>query len=115
MELSDILGPLTKTYLFTHLARDGYKLWNRAIGEVDFDKETWLRRAGVVPYEPLKRTVGDVGFLLVGAAVGAVVALALAQKPGIEFRSDVRDRARGFLDQAKHRAKRVKEVERATA
>ena len=112
MELSDILGGLTKTYLFTHLARDGVKLWNRAIGEVDFDKEAWLRKAGVVPYEPLKRTVGDIGFLLVGAALGAVVALALAPKSGVEFRSDVRERARGFLDQARNR---VKEVERATA
>jgi hypothetical protein len=110
MQLSDIL---TKTYLFAHLAQEGVKLWNRAIGEIDFDKEAWLRRAGVVPYEPLKRTAGDIGFLLLGAAVGAAVALALAPKPGIELRSEVKDRARGFLDQAKHRA--VKEVERVTA
>jgi hypothetical protein len=113
MQLSNILSGLTKTYLFTHLAQDGVKLWNRAIGEIDFDKESWLRRAGVVPYEPFRRTAGDIGFLLLGAAVGAAVALALAPKPGIELRSEVKDRARGLLDQAKNRAS--KEADRMTA
>jgi hypothetical protein len=110
MQLSNIL---TKTYLFTHLAQDGVKLWNRAIGEIDFDKESLLRRAGVVPYEPVKRTAGDIGFLLIGAVVGAAVALALAPKAGVELRSEVKDRAMGLLDQAKNRA--AKEVERVTA
>ena len=114
MAFSDIVGGFTKSYLYTNLARDGVKLWNR-LGDLDlmdFDKERLLRKVGVVPYSPGSRTASDITLFLLGGLVGAVIGLALAPKAGAELRSDVRERAMNLFDQVKHKAQ---DVERATA
>jgi len=114
MAFSDIVGGFTKTYLYTNLARDAVKLWNR-LGDLDlmdFDKERLLRRVGVVPYSPGSRTASDITLFLLGGLVGAVVGLALAPKPGVELRNDVRERAMNLFDQVKNKAE---DVERASA
>ena len=114
MAFSDIVGGFTKTYLYTNLARDAVKLWNR-LGDLDlmdFDKERLLRRVGVVPYSPGSRTANDITLFLLGGLVGAVVGLALAPKPGVELRKDVRERAMNLFDQVKNKAE---DVERASA
>jgi len=114
MAFSDIVGGFTKSYLYTNLARDGVKLWNR-LGDLDlmdFDKERLLRKVGVVPYSPASRTASDVTLFLLGGIVGAIVGLALAPKPGVELRNDVRDRAMNLFDQVRNKAQ---DAERATA
>ncbi|HEY3588287.1 MAG TPA: YtxH domain-containing protein [Myxococcaceae bacterium] len=114
MAFSDIVGGFTKSYLYTNLARDGVKLWNR-LGDLDlmdFDKGRLLRKVGVVPYSPASRTASDVTLFLLGGLVGAIVGLALAPKPGVELRNDVRDRAMNLFDQVKNKAQ---DVERPTA
>jgi len=114
MAFSDIVGGFTKSYLYTNLARDGVKLWNR-LGDLDlmdFDKERLLRKVGVVPYSPGSRTASDITLFLLGGIVGAIVGLALAPKPGVELRNDVRDRAKNLFDQVKSKAQ---DAERATA
>ena len=114
MAFSDIVGGFTKSYLYTNLARDGVKLWNR-LGDLellDFDKERLLRKVGVVPYSPGSRTASDITLFLLGGLVGAVIGLALAPKPGVELRQDVRQRALNLFDQVKNKAE---DVERATA
>ena len=58
MAFSDIVGGFTKSYLYTNLARDAVRLWNR-LGDLDLmdiDKERLLRKIGVVPYAPASRT-----------------------------------------------------------
>ena len=114
MAFSDIVSGFTKSYLYTNLARDGVKLWNR-LGDLDlmdFDKERLLRKVGVVPYSPGSRTASDITLFLLGGIVGAIVGLALAPKPGVELRNDVRDRAMNLFDQVKNKAQ---DVERPTA
>ena len=114
MAFSDIVGGFTKSYLYTNLARDGVKLWNR-LGDLDlmdFDKERLLRKVGVVPYSPGSRTASDITLFLLGGIVGAIVGLALAPKAGVELRNDVRDRAMNLFDQVKNKAQ---DVERPTA
>ena len=114
MAFSDIVGGFTKSYLYTNLAKDAVKLWNR-VGDsdlLDFDKEALLRKVGVVRYTPGRRTAVDITFFLLGGVVGALVGLALAPKPGAELRNDVRDRAMNLFDQAKNKAQ---DAERATA
>jgi hypothetical protein len=114
MAFSDIVGGFTKSYLYTNLARDGVRLWNR-LGDLDlgdFDKERLLRKVGVVPYSPGSRTATDITLFLLGGLVGAVVGLALAPKAGVELRSDVRQRAMNLFDQVKNKAE---DVERASA
>jgi len=114
MAFSDIVGGFTKSYLYTNLARDGVRLWNR-LGDLDlgdFDKERLLRKVGVVPYSPGSRTATDITLVLLGGLVGAGVGLALAPKAGVELRSDVRQRAMNLFDQVKNKAE---DVERASA
>ncbi len=114
MAFSDIVGGFTKSYLYTNLARDAVRLWNR-LGDLDLgdiDKERLLRKVGVVPYSPGSRTASDITFFLLGGLVGAVVGLALAPKAGVELRSDVRQRAMNLFDQVKNKAE---DVERASA
>jgi len=114
MAFSDIVGGFTNSYLYTNLARDGVRLWNR-LGDLDlgdFDKERLLRKVGVVPYSPGSRTATDITLFLLGGLVGAVVGLALAPKAGVELRSDVRQRAMNLFDQVKNKAE---DVERASA
>lgn len=117
MAFSDIARGVGKSYLYTHLARDGYRLWNRYSPlDIDLDKKALLRRVGVVPYEPGRRTASDFTLLLIGGIVGAAIALALAPKRGVELRNDVRDRAMNLLDQVKQRAQnKVEDIDRATA
>jgi YtxH-like protein len=114
MAFSDIIGGFTKSYLYTNLARDGVRLWNR-LSEMDLgdiDKERLLRKVGVVPYSPASRTMSDISLFLLGGIVGAVVGLALAPKPGVELRSQVKDKALNLFDQVKNKAQ---DVERVTA
>jgi len=113
MAVSDIMGGLTKGYLYTHLARDGAKLWRRFGPELDVDVDTdaLLRRVGMSRYAPGKRLLGDFGFLLLGAAIGAGVALALAPKPGAVLRAEVKGRTRELLERARNGLQRVEERE----
>ncbi|HZX43011.1 MAG TPA: YtxH domain-containing protein [Myxococcaceae bacterium] len=113
MAFSDIVSGFTKSYLYTHLASDAVKLWNR-LGDMDLDidKEALLRKVGVVPYSPARRTAGDITFFLLGGIVGALVGLALAPKPGVELRNEVKDKAMNLLDEARSKAR---DVERVTA
>jgi len=82
MAFSDIARGVGKSYLYTNLARDGVRLWNR-FGplELDLDKKALLRRVGVVPYEPGRRTASDLTLLLLGGIVGAAIALARGRAP----------------------------------
>lgn len=114
MAFSDIVAGFTKSYLYTNLARDAVKLWNR-LGDLDLmdiDKERLLRKVGVVPYSPGTRTASDLTLFLLGGLVGAVVGLALAPKAGAELRSDVKDKAMNLFDQVKNRSQ---DAERVTA
>jgi len=114
MAFSDIVGGFTKGYLFTNLARDGVRLWNRVSDSdfLDLDKEGVLHKVGLASYAPGRRTASGITFFLLGGIVGALLGLALAPKAGVELRSDVKGKAMNLLDQAKHR---VQDVERASA
>jgi len=115
MAFSDIVGGFTKSYLYTNLARDGLRLWNRMSDSdlLDLDKEALLHKIGLHPYAPGRRTASDITFFLLGGIVGALLGLALAPKPGVELRNDVKGRAMNLLDQAKNRTKDVEERARA--
>ena len=64
----------------------------------DFDADEVLHPLGLSTYKPVKSSIGSLGVFIIGAAVGSVVALLLAPKPGAELRTDVKDKAMGYLN-----------------
>jgi hypothetical protein len=64
----------------------------------DFDADDVLRYIGLTTAKPVKRTLGGLGAFVIGAAVGSIVALMLAPTPGVELRTQVKDKAMGYLN-----------------
>ena len=64
----------------------------------DFDPDEVLRLVGLTTYKPVKSGIGSLGVFVIGAAVGSVVALLLAPTPGTELRTQVKDKAMGYLN-----------------
>jgi hypothetical protein len=64
----------------------------------DFDPDDVLRYVGLTTAKPAKTAFGGLGAFVIGAAVGGVVALLLAPKPGVELRTTVKDKAMGYLN-----------------
>jgi hypothetical protein len=64
----------------------------------DFDPDEVLHPLGLTTYKPLKTSIGSLGVFIIGAAVGSVVALMLAPKPGVELRTEVKDKAMEYLN-----------------
>lgn len=64
----------------------------------DFDPDDVLHPLGLSTYKPAKAGFGTLGVFIIGAAVGSVVALMLAPSPGAELRTQVKDKAMGYLN-----------------
>ena len=64
----------------------------------DFDADEVLHPLGLSTYKPVKTGIGSIGVFVIGAAVGSVVALLLAPKPGVDLRTEVKDKAMGYLN-----------------
>jgi hypothetical protein len=64
----------------------------------DFDGEELLHSVGLTPYRPAKAGFGTLGVFIIGAAVGSIAALLLAPTPGTELRTQVKDKAMGYLN-----------------
>ncbi|WP_224248290.1 YtxH domain-containing protein [Hyalangium gracile] len=64
----------------------------------DFDPDDVLHYVGLTTNKPAKATFGSLGVFILGAAVGSVVALMLAPTPGTELRTQVKDKAMGYLN-----------------
>ena len=75
--------------------------WLKALGEVDFDREHWLNKAGLTQYRPGARTLSGLSLFTLGALAGGLGALLFATQTGPEFRTQVRERALDLRDRAK--------------
>lgn len=63
----------------------------------DFDVDDVLRYVGLTTYKPARSSAAGIGAFIVGCAVGGIAALMLAPKTGTELRTDVKDKAMGYL------------------
>ena len=63
----------------------------------DFEADDVLRHIGLTTAKPVKSTFGGLGAFVIGAAVGSIVALMLAPTPGVDLRTQVKDKAMGYL------------------
>lgn len=91
---------LYKSYIFKNAFKDVAKFVKENVDDIEWDKEYWLHKAGLSEYKPVKRTFNGFSLLFLGAAIGGIAALALAPKPGAEFRTDVKDKAMNWMNQA---------------
>jgi hypothetical protein len=64
----------------------------------DFDPDDMLRYVGLTTVKPVRSTFGGLGAFMIGAAVGSIVALMLAPSPGADLRTQVKDKAMGYLN-----------------
>lgn len=64
----------------------------------DFDPDDVLHYVGLTTHKPVKAGLGSLGVFIIGAAVGSVVALMLAPTPGADLRTQVKDKALGYLN-----------------
>jgi hypothetical protein len=63
----------------------------------DFDADDVLRYVGLTTYKPARSSFAGIGAFVIGCAVGGIAALMLAPKTGTELRTDVKDKAMGYL------------------
>jgi hypothetical protein len=96
----NVISTLYRAYVYKTLFRDVSRFFSRTVGDVDFDKESLLNRVGLTTYSPVKSTIGDISFFLIGAALGTAVGLALAPKSGAELRAEVKERALDLIGRA---------------
>jgi hypothetical protein len=94
-----------KSYLYKSLVQDLYKFARKQMKQID--GEDLMHKMGLARYQPGKAAAGGLSLLLVGGLIGAVVALALAPKSGEELRTDVKDRAQKWIDQANAKADEI--------
>lgn len=98
MKWASILSTVTKSYLYTHLAKDTARFLAKNFKDLEIDQDHWLHKAGLSSYRPAKSTFGGISIFLLGAAAGGVLGLALAPKRGTELVSDVKDKALELLN-----------------
>ncbi|HYO54178.1 YtxH domain-containing protein [Archangium sp.] len=88
---SDIYRKLIARKLIKDLPRYAKNQWN------DFDADDVLRYVGLTTYKPARSSLAGIGAFVIGCAVGGIAALLLAPKTGTELRTDVKDKALGYL------------------
>ena len=96
--MTNLIGMLTKGYLYKNLYKDVSKFVKSNLRDIEFDKDYWLHKAGLSTYAPVKSTIGGVSLFLLGGAIGAVAALMLAPMPGAMMRAEVKDQVRGLVN-----------------
>ena len=64
----------------------------------DLDVDELLHTVGLSTYRPARAGFGTLGVFIIGAAVGSIAALLLAPTPGTELRTQVKDKAMGYLN-----------------
>jgi hypothetical protein len=92
------IGNAYKAYVLKNLVQDVSKFVGRTVRNIDFDKEAWLNRAGLTTYSPVRDTLGGLSLFVVGLIAGGALGLALAPKPGVELRREVKDRAMDLIN-----------------
>ncbi|QRN92820.1 YtxH domain-containing protein [Archangium violaceum] len=88
---SDLYRKLIARKLLKDLPKYARNQWD------DFDPDDVLRYVGLTTYKPARSSFAGVGAFVIGCAVGGIAALMLAPKTGTELRTDVKDKAMGYL------------------
>jgi len=88
---NDVYRKILVNKIVKDLPKYAKNQWN------DFDADDVLRYVGLSTYKPVRSSFAGIGAFVIGCAVGGIAALLLAPKPGTELRTDVKDKAMGYL------------------
>jgi hypothetical protein len=88
---SDIYRKILARKILKDLPKAAKNQWD------DFDADDVLRYVGLTTYKPARSSFAGIGAFVIGCAVGGIAALMLAPKTGTEMRTDVKDKAMGYL------------------
>jgi hypothetical protein len=88
---SDLYRKILARKIINDLPKAAKNQWD------DFDVDDVLRYVGLTTYKPARSSVAGIGAFVIGCAVGGIAALMLAPKTGTEMRTDVKDKAMGYL------------------
>lgn len=92
-----MLEKLLKTYMLQNAVKDAVKFVGKQAKNIDWDADDMLHRVGLTRYRPGGFTFGGFALFCAGACAGAVAAMLLAPKPGVELRTDLKDRAKKYF------------------
>jgi hypothetical protein len=95
-----MLDTLYKGYVLKGAVKDMASFVKENVSDMEWNKNYWLRKVGLSTYSPGRSVFGGFSLLILGAAVGAVAALAFAPKPGPQLRAEVKDKAMTFMNKA---------------
>jgi hypothetical protein len=104
MKVADMMSTLYNGYMLRDVVRGAARFLKDNFQDVEFDKDYWLRKAGLSTYSPIRTTAGSVGIFLFGVVAGGIAALALAPKKGSELRAELKERARTVITQGQEMA-----------
>jgi len=107
MKISNIFSTIYRSYMLKNVVRDVTEFVKDNLEDIEFDKDYWLHKAGLTTYKPAKATAGSFSLFLLGLAAGGIAALALAPKPGTEWRSEVKDKALNLVNRAQVMADKI--------
>jgi hypothetical protein len=93
---------ITKAYVLKNAAMDAADFIRDQISDIDLDKDYWLHKAGLTSYRPTRTTMNVLSMFALGAAVGAITALAFASKPGNQFRAGLKDQAMRYMNKTEN-------------
>ncbi len=88
---SDVYRKLLAKKILKDLPKYARDQWD------DFEPDDVLRYVGLTTYKPARSSFAGVGAFVIGCAVGGIAALLLAPKTGTELRTNVKDKAMGYL------------------
>ena len=92
-----MLDKLLKTYMLQNAVKDAVKFVGKQAKNIDFDADDMLHRVGLSRYKPGGVTFGGFAIFCAGACIGAVAAMLIAPKPGVQLRMDLKDRAKKYF------------------
>src|SRR5687767_11359960 len=95
---ADMMEFMTKAYVLKNFALDAIDFIRERVGDIDWDREALLHKAGLTTYRPGKAVFGTVTLFLAGAAVGGILGLAFAPRAGTELRGQIKDKARKMME-----------------
>jgi hypothetical protein len=91
MAKNDLYRKFLKAQFINNVSRYAKDQWD------DFDADDVLRYAGLTTHKPARVAFGSIGAFVIGAAVGGIAAILLTPKTGVEMRTNVKDKAMGYM------------------